>query len=321
MGKFMKSCAWAALVLVVVGLVLAMTAGTVKGGEAIHEVVNKATGGLVQVNLGNGNGWGLKIGEKFSGIGLEGVEYDMDDSSIFDNDFEVFHGEYEDAFAAAGISKLDVEAGGCSLTVKESEDDSFHVEAEGTNKFQCYQKDNTLHIKGTMKTLVGNNITAGEIVLAVPAGHTFEKVNMEVGAGFVQLSELNADKFDLEVGAGQIVAESLIGGDVILAVGVGECIVKDMKADKLDAEVNMGNLDVKGTANEKIMLECAMGNITMTVDGAVSEYDYNVECGMGNVTIGDKSFSGASDGSVNNGAARKIDAECAMGNIEIFFTE
>ena len=322
MGKFMKGCALTALVLIGAGIIMAVVGGAAKGTTTIHEVVDKVTGGLVQVNLGEDNEWGVTIGEKLVGADFNtGIHYDIDESSIFDMDFEIFSGDYQDTFAADGIRRLDIETGGCEFTVKESADESFHVEAEETNKFQCYRKDETLHIKGTMKTAISNNVKPCKITLYVPKEAAFEKLLLEVGAGVVDLGTLRAEKIDLEVGAGQILADSLTGTDVMISVGVGECIVKDMQAAKLDAEVNMGNLNVQGAVSEKIILECAMGNIEMQVDGAFSDYDYDVECGLGNVLIGDKSYSGASEASVNNGASRKMDVECAVGNIEIAFME
>ena len=220
MKKFMKGCAWTALILIVVGFILAFVASTVKGAEVIHRVVDTVTDGRVQLNLSGLGNFGVSIAEGAEELtdemleGLEDLEvlegwesnvnYDIDESMIFADGFEVFSGDVNKTFAGAGLLELNIEVGGCKFRMEESPDSDFHVEAENTKKFQGYVSGDTLFIKGTMKT--GSN---SEIVLQVPAGFTFDRINMELGAGAMELGEMFAKELNLEVGAGQITAESL----------------------------------------------------------------------------------------------------------------
>lgn len=331
MKKFMKGCAWTALILIVLGFVLALAAGTTKGAATIRDVVHNVTGGTVNVDFTGLDGWGIFISEGAEDLkdgvmdGLEDLEdtvnYEIEDAMIFDDSFEIFSGDVKMEFAQEEITELDVEVGGCNFVVKESDDDKFYVEAEGTKKFQAYVHSGILVIKGTIKTVIGNNFS-GDIVLRVPKGFTFEKADMEIGAGVMDLGDMSADKLDMEVGAGQITADTLIADTLNVAVGMGEAVIDDMQVNKLDAEVGMGNFSAKGSADEKVIVECAMGNVEMKLDGTSKDYDYSIECGMGNVTIGGNTYSGlANEKNINNGADRKMDVECAVGNIDIRFSE
>ena len=317
MKKFMKSCAITALILIVVGLGLALVGGSLKGTVMIRDVVDSVTGGRVNVDLTGLTNWGISVAEDMDEL----VEYELDEAMIFDEGFEIFTGDIEQDYAATEIREIDVEVGGCSFEITESPDENFHVEAAGTKRFQGYVNNQKLVIKGTVNTVLGNGFS-GMIKLQVPADFTFDKVDMEIGAGLMDLGELSAEKLDLEVGAGQIIADKLTLDSLNLSVGMGEIRIDDMLVGKLDAEVGMGNLHAEGAVIEKLIAECAMGNIEMEIQGAQTDYDYSIECGMGNVTIGDNSYSGlANEKTIENGADRKMEVECAVGNVDIRFAE
>lgn len=303
MKKFMKGCAWTALILIVVGFVLVFTAGSVKGAEEIRDVVDKVTDGRVRVDFT----------ELFAME--ESAKYEIDENMIFDDAFEIFNGDINKNFAGETVCKLDVEVGGCQFRIKESAEDYFRVAAEGTRKFQGYVAGETLFIKGTMKT--GDH---SEIILYVPKDFVFERMDMELGAGAMDLGDIRAEKLDLEVGAGQITAGCLAVEELLVSAGMGEIIIEDIQTQKLDAAVGMGNLQAKGMVTEKVSVECAMGNINLRLEGMETDYDYEIACGMGSVTIGENTYNGLdNEKSVNNAADRKMDVECAVGNVEIQF--
>ena len=88
-----------------------------------------------------------------------------------------------------------------------------------------------------------------------------------------------------------------------MEVGAGEIVVTDMTVKNLD-------------------LECGAGNVNLTLSGDVTDYNYQVESAMGNIRIGDNKYTGIiGERNINNGSSRKIDVECAMGNIEIDFVK
>jgi hypothetical protein len=63
-----------------------------------------------------------------------------------------------------------------------------------------------------------------------------------------------------------------------------------------------------------------MGNITMQLEGEEEDFDYELDCVTGNLRIGDTEYSGlASSREVDNNAIKKMDLQCAMGNIEVEF--
>ncbi len=330
MKKFMKGCGMTALILILLGLLLAMVARSVRGKIAIEiaieDVVESVTGGRVHMNLSDWDNWGITTGEEFlSDLGAEineEINYSIKDSMIFDDDFEILKGDIEKYSVGKDILELDVEVGGCSFEIKTSEDANFYLEAEKTKKFQGYVDDQILYIKGTMNTSVIDDLGDCEITLYVPEGYRFDKVDMELGAGQMVLGDLSVGEAHLEVGAGQITTSSIQADDLEITVGMGELLAKDMQVKNLEAEVDMGHLYAEGDITQSAKLECAMGSIEMELTGAWEDFNYNLECGMGNLEVGDDTYSGlATEKQISNVASKQMDVECAMGNIEIDFVE
>lgn len=353
----MAGCAITALILIVLGFVMALIAGTVKGAEAIETVVEAVTDGKVQVNLDSISDWGFTIGESIGDVGsvigesvgdlgevlgegigslgesigngisegMDNVQYNLEDSMIFESTYEIFSGDVEKFSVGSDIQEMDIEVGGCVFEIETSQDDSYYLEAENTNKFQGYVKNGVLHIKGTTKavTVTGNNDCT--ITLYVPADweeNKLHKVDMELGAGVMELESLIADQILLEVGAGQINVAGVQAGTLDISVGMGEILVNNMQVDNLLGEVGMGHLYLAGAVHNKADVECSMGSLEMVVEGAQADFNYDVECGMGNVYLGSNSFSGvAQERYIDNGASKKMLVECAMGNVDISFTE
>ena len=325
----MKICAVTALLLVLVGLGLAAAGGALSNAVQIRDVVDKVTGGRIQLNLtGLGDGYGMdstgksQSGRKeiFDQLGGEAY-YDMDDASMFDKEHTIVNGDVQETFAAGNVRSLDVEVGGCSFTLEESPDENFHVDTVGTNKVQCYVEKDTLYVKATVKTLVGTN-EASSVVLYVPADAVVEGLDLEVGAGIMNLGHVKAGHVDLEVGAGQILVESILANELDISVGMGAAHLYGMDVTELNAGVGMGNLYATGSVNGNSELECSMGNITLELSGAAEAFDYDIECGMGKVSIGEESYSGLINEKIlYNGAGRHMDVECGAGNVEILFAE
>lgn len=326
MKKFMKICAITALVLIGAGLVIAMTAGAFQGPASMARIVDSVTGGRVHLNSG---GWGFSVGEAVldsldrwdSGARYD-IEEDMANNMTFSSGFEILTGNVQRSFSAAEIDSLQIEAGACHITVKDSPDGDFHVEVKNAGKFQSYVQEETLYLKALCRTALGTPHVC-EIDFYVPEDFQFAEMDVEVGAGVLEFENFSADKADFEVGAGQILGSGqLRAGKLDIEVGMGEISIEGMETGRLDAEVGMGSLIMDGQITEKADLACSMGSIEMKLTGSEKDYNYNLDSAMGSVEIGGYSAGGlAREKKIDNKAACDISVECSMGSIDISFTE
>lgn len=322
MKKFMKGCAIAALIMTVLGLGLALAAGTVRGSAAITEVVERVTGKRIHINLGWGSfPFGIFVDDDW----FEDADwnYELDDSGIYDNGHEVLKGDqatiYPDTDAV--IKELDIELGGCSFETHISDTGEFYVKTRGMDKIQVYEEKGTLHIK-SLNTHVKLTSNSGKVILYVPEDYYYDEVEIELGAGEMTFDDLNAKEISMKVGAGVIRCKGISAQELKASVGMGQIELSKMDVDKLDAEVGMGEFVGSGVVNNSAKLDCSMGNVELTLDGSSQDYNYKLEAAAGNVDIGRDRFSGlATERRINNNAERTLEIECSMGNISVQFTE
>lgn len=320
MKKFMKGCAYTALVLIAVGLVLALWATAVEGTHAISKFVRDVTGGYVSLDVS-------EMSEEIASdieeniVGDMGDGFDIDADSLFSEEYDMITGDFPKTRIASGeVRNLDIEVGGSVLTLKESEDDSFYLEGTKTGKMQGYEESGTLHIKALRGAKKWNDAEACKIILYVPKDYSFAEVEVELGAGQISLGSITAESIDVETGAGQLLADSIKAEEVNISVGAGEMIVETMEAAVLDAEIGMGRFKAYGDITREGSIECAMGSAELVLMGAQEDYNYTMDCVAGNIDIGTESYSEAlQEKTVDNHGAKWLELSCAMGNIEIDF--
>lgn len=300
MKKFIKFCIVAVLVIIGIGLLLPAVMRFYEGANATDDFWVKFTGGknLLEDIKEGGEALLDDVLDRYEN--LEG--FDIDDATIFNKDEAVESGNVERTFEHMSASVLHVEIGGCALEILDSQDGCTRVVAENVGKFQAYQKGNELRITSTRKAK--ENAEDSRITLYLPAGYSWQEV-------------------DLEVGVGQILAEGLQVSELDISVGAGEIRLSEMEVGNLGAEVGVGNFVAQGSVTGSIEAECTMGNLELQLAGSRTDYDYELKCVAGNVKIGEDQYGGgvAKEQMINNGAGRRMNLECSMGNITVTFTQ
>ena len=195
-----------------------------------------------------------------------------------------------------------------------------YVEADNAGRLQAYVEGDTLYLKSLTGTNRWTEVGNRQITLYIPEGIVWDEVNVELGAGRLEFGELTAKEASLEVGAGQIVGELFCVDELDIDVGAGSVELAEAQVRHLEADVSMGSLTYAGDITSGAELECYMGNIEMELAGNEKDYDYELRGTMGSLIVGGQDYSGLGNRKVqDNNAAKRIDAECSMGNIEIRF--
>lgn len=164
----------------------------------------------------------------------------------------------------------------------------------------------------------------GEILLFVPEDMNWESVEIEFGAGELDIEGMCADKINLEVGASQASVEGIKAEEMAISVGAGEVDAKRVEiSGNIDISVGFGEVDFSGTADGDMNFSCGMGNIEFESErGFYEDYNYNVSCAAGNVEIDDYHFAGVSvTKQIDNHSHRNVNIDCGMGNVSVSFGE
>lgn len=340
MKKFTKGCLLTALVIFVIGCVICGVCGLLGGFKQL-ENISETTG--IPFRYYRGNDGSVQFG-------------------FFDDDWEEYSQEVwetmeanEDVsqtqldLTADTLRNLEAEIGACGLFVQESEDDHVWIAVEGNTQVVHYsiENGNTLVIDTSYDPVFRwfdwrENGNKAVVYLSLPQGAALDEVDLEFGAGEINIAGLQAKSIDIEfgagicnvealkadsvslsVGAGQANIGALTAGETDLDVGAGELVVRDVDVTgSMDLDIGMGNAEIYGTITGDLDADCSMGNLTMQLTGSEEEHSYNVDCAMGSVTIGSHTYAAIGD-SVEWGSQNRslFDVDCSMGNVTIVFDE
>lgn len=136
-----------------------------------------------------------------------------------------------------------------------------------------------------------------------PQDSRFRKLDIEVEEGTVTLGAVEADELDVSVGAGTFDGlEKIVAREAGLSVGAGTLTVESLTADSVEGE-------------------CGMGEMILTLDGAQTDWNAQLECGMGEIRLGEDSYSALGmEKKIRNESAKKyLELECGMGAVEVDF--
>ncbi len=290
MRKFIKFCIITACIMLFIGLVLGI-GGIANGGG--YEVIQMARSGELTFNHEDFD-WKFLKQDDYE------VLYDIEEVNIFSKEKEIFTGDISKIQIAEEIlPKMEIILGGGTLEIRDSGDERIYLEAKNAEQLQAYADGDILKLKA-----IGRKIGKEEmkIYLFVPADVTYESIDLEVGAGLLQISNLQCKELEAGVGAGELrVNRITVNGDADFSVGAGHI---QAQADVL------GNL----------MVECSMGEADLALSGNEEDYDYEISCAAGKIKLGSRSFQGMSaKKEIDNGADRDMKLDCALGAINISF--
>lgn len=197
------------------------------------------------------------------------------------------------------VSELSINVN--SENVKIISSDSFKVEGK-ESKLNISEKNGVLTIENKTKLNIFKK-SAEEVRIYVPEDYVFDNVKLEVGAGKIEVDELNIkNKFDLEIGG-------------------GTAILNDINCDKIMIEVGAGEIKGKVEASD-IDIDCGAGDINLEVVGDKDAYSYELDVGVGKLKVGDIVINGIGKKEIGNvNMKNSIKVDCGAGNINIEFSK
>lgn len=195
---------------------------------------------------------------------------------------------------------LVMDVGGAEVKIEQSDDGKFFVDAEGINMKWNIQDDEIVVQTGSKHQFVFfHNGSVGEVTVHVPKDYRFKDVEIECGAGSLNMDMVQADSIDIQLGAGEVIAKKIVAGS-------------------LDIECGAGSVDISGSVKDNADIECSMGEVSLDVEQEEKYYNYDIECSMGEVKLNDSSYSGIGvEKYIDNSSKHEMSIECSMGEISV----
>lgn len=231
----------------------------------------------------------------------------------------------KNTFTLEEVKKLHFEIDCADMIVNEAEgvtEITVEAEYDETEKYSCKNDAGKLKVVYRLKKKNRISDDTDCIVVTIPAGASFEKIKLELGAGRTDINckEANFQKAKFEIGAGKLNVHTLKNqGTLEISVGAGDVKMDHVEATDTNIECGVGRFALNGTVNGNLKVDCGIGRCELLLDADEKGYNYEVSSGLGKVTINGNRCGGlGSKYSVRNqNAIGSIELSCGVGSIEL----
>ena len=207
------------------------------------------------------------------------------------------------------LSGLNLNISSSNLTIK-AEGDSYRMEAHNipkTTKIEC--KNDVLEIKNVEKLKSESSIT-----IYVPENAKLSRINLDMGAGNVEISNIEAANIDFSFGAGNVNIKNLKSENPTIECGAGQINFENTELTNAKLSAEVGKVIYSGQLNGESRIECGVGEVEMNLECGRDNYSIKVQKGIGNIKINNESVT---DNSTTGNGQNKIYIEGGVGNIDI----
>ena len=215
----------------------------------------------------------------------------------------------------ADITSLDIEVKYTNLIIRNG--DTFRYETNNDNIVYRQSNNNTLKIEEKHSWTLGN--TQSDLVIYIPENFNLNKINIEAGAGKVEIENLNAESLDLELGAGEASISNLnVTSRCKLEGGAGRLNVLNGNLNNLDLDMGMGEVNINALITGNSDIDAGIGTLNLNLQGSKADYRIRLDKGVGNIRINGENIS---NGSTYGEGANIIKIDDGIGNINITVNE
>ncbi|WP_373484333.1 DUF4097 family beta strand repeat-containing protein [Acetobacterium sp.] len=200
--------------------------------------------------------------------------------------------------------------------------DAFRVEGSNVPKSLVATLDNgklVIEDKGNtniIPNLIGKNHMP-DLLVTIPRDTRLKKLELEIGAGRGELSELITDELTIKQGAGEIVADQLQANSGKLSGGAGAVHFTDAQLNDFEIDGGVGVIDIQGLVTGDLEINCGVGQTSLDIDASVDNYFITADQGLGPITINDRNISETGTGSKS--APHRIDIDGGVGPVNLTF--
>ena len=174
------------------------------------------------------------------------------------------------------IKVLDIDISYTNLTIKPGEE--LRVQTNNKN-INVSSLNNRLTIEEKKQVFNLNN-DIKELIIYVPSDMEFNSVEINAGAGEIQIDNLITNRLDFDLGAGKTIINNLTVHDFCeIDAGFGEIQIDSLIADKLDFNFGLGNATINNLiVNNSCEIDAGAGDISV-LNSEITNFDLDMGLG------------------------------------------
>lgn len=210
------------------------------------------------------------------------------------------------------IKDLDIDTKYTALQIKISDDNTF--KAESNNKYmKCKVNGGSVKIEEKRYGIFSSGRNR-ELIIYIPANKNINEVDINTGAGKVDIEKLKANKLKLDLGAGSTNIKYIETNNADIETGAGKFTIEDGILNDLDFDIGAGEANVNARLLGDSKIEVGVGNLNLNLLGSKKLYKLKLEKGIGEVRVDGSLIE--NDSTVGNGN-NYIRIEGGIGSIKV----
>lgn len=149
---------------------------------------------------------------------------------------------------------------------------------------------------------------------------TVFELKLGAGSASLQETDLWCEKITIETGAGKVKAGKIMADErVDVEIGAGSVEIRDVQTKALNVECGVGQFGMHGKVQNGLNVECGVGHCDIDLEGKEADYNYDVSCGIGKVSVNGNRMSGIGSTHTRNNpdAQGNVKVSCGLGKVII----
>lgn len=230
-------------------------------------------------------------------IGLAGIKFDF--NYILDmKETETYNYNYE--LSSVKSIDLDIPYGKVSLFSKEDVDD-IQVTIVTRNHDHCSVdlekelltiKEKKFHISSRWYDMFDKYRDESRLEIVYPVDSNFDKVNLHLSAGLLEVKDLHFNELTARVSAGEVKFSNCYGPHLSLINSAGKTTIEESIIEKINMNVSAGEVILNKIGFDCLDFDLSAGNIVCNTLGKKEEYSINVSVSAGSCNVTNQNVEG-----------------------------
>lgn len=155
------------------------------------------------------------------------------------------------------------------------------------------------------------------LVVTIPKNTQLKQLDLELGAGRGELSQISTNELTIKQGAGEIIAHQLQANSGKLKGGAGAIHFSDVSLNDFEIKGGVGLINIEGVITGDMEIKCGVGQTSLDISGNKDNYFITADQGVGPITINGQGINESGSGSKS--APNRIDIDGGVGPVNITF--
>lgn len=220
----------------------------------------------------------------------------------------------EEGNAQGKIRNLKVDVGATQVIVKAFEDAKAVSVETNLDYLETGKENETLRVKE--KSHFGLNAPwhRGRVLVKLPKDYEFEKIEIEVGAGALEVADLSGREMRLELGAGKTEIRNLTVKDrARINGGAGYLVLRDSVLHDLDLDLGAGRSEIVVDITGNSRIDSGVGSLDLELQRSQDQYYFRIDKGLGGILLDGETVN---DGKYGNGENELV-IDSGVGSVTI----